>query len=328
LCKLEANLAGKGKILMKFVSFSDRRGPVRVGVLDDASHVIDCKAVDKNFPSSMLELIRAGQAGIQQAQSVLDSAPSKARVSCNEVRLVAPIPRPTKNVFCVGRNYKEHVEEGHRTRGTEIVYPKAPQFFTKAPTAVIGPDETASLDPRVTRMFDYEAELGIIIGSGGVNISEADADDAIFGYTIVNDFTARDLQRHHDQWFKGKSLDRSCAIGPCIVHKSAIANPQDLEIELTVNGEQRQASRTSYMIFSIAKIIRDLSLGMTLEPGDIIATGTPKGVGFAMDPQQFLADGDEVVITIEGIGELRNRVEQVTTIYEKQSSRARRLSVF
>ncbi|MDA0823985.1 MAG: fumarylacetoacetate hydrolase family protein [Proteobacteria bacterium] len=302
---------------MKLVSFSDRRGPVRVGVLDDASHVIDCKAIDHDFPSSMLDLIRAGQAGIEQARKVLQAAPRAARLSLNEVRLLAPIPRPTKNVFCVGRNYKEHVEEGHRTRGTEIVYPVAPQFFTKAPTAVIGPDESASLDPRVTQMFDYEAELGVVIGCGGINISEADADEAIFGYTIVNDFTARDLQRHHDQWFKGKSLDRSCAIGPCIVHKSAIANPQDLGLELTVNGEQRQASRTSYMIFSIAKIIRDLSLGMSLEPGDIIATGTPKGVGFAMDPQQFLADGDEVVINIEGIGELRNRVEQVATIAEK-----------
>ncbi|MFT4561430.1 MAG: 2-keto-4-pentenoate hydratase/2-oxohepta-3-ene-1,7-dioic acid hydratase in catechol pathway [Gammaproteobacteria bacterium] len=302
---------------MKLVSFSDRGGPVRVGVLDDVSNIVDCTAVDKDFPSSMLELICAGADGIGQVKNVLEVAPNSARISQTEVQLVAPIPRPTKNVFCVGRNYKEHVEEGHRTRGTEIVYPQAPQFFTKAPTAVIGPNETASLDPRVTQMFDYEAELGIVIGSGGINIAEADAEEAIFGYTIVNDFTARDLQRHHDQWFKGKSLDRSCAIGPCIVHKSAIGNPQDLGLELTVNGEQRQASRTSYMIFSIAKIIRDLSLGMTLEPGDIIATGTPKGVGFAMDPQRFLADGDEIVIKIEGIGQLRNCVEQVTTISKK-----------
>jgi 2-keto-4-pentenoate hydratase/2-oxohepta-3-ene-1,7-dioic acid hydratase in catechol pathway len=177
---------------------------------------------------------------------------------------------------------------------------------------VIGPDEVVYLDSAVTQKFDYEAELGVVIGIGGKNIPEEKALDAVFGFTIINDFTARDLQRHHDQWFKGKSLDRSCPMGPCIVHRSAIGNPQDLGISLTVNGELRQKSRISNMIFSIPKMIADLSLGMTLEPGEIIATGTPEGIGFAMDPPCFLADGDEVVIEIEGIGQLRNRIEKVS----------------
>jgi 2-keto-4-pentenoate hydratase/2-oxohepta-3-ene-1,7-dioic acid hydratase in catechol pathway len=297
---------------MKFVTFENAAGAQCVGLLDGERSVIDCRAVDPDFAGSMLEFIRAGELGLDRARRINQQAPESARLDLASVQLLAPIPRPTKNVFCVGRNYKNHVDEGHRARGTQAAYPEAPQFFSKAPTAVIGPNAATWHDPKVTQEYDYEAELGVVIGRGGKNISENDALDAIFGYTIINDFTARDLQRQHDQWFKGKSLDRSCAMGPCIVHASAIENPQDLAINLAVNGEQRQASRTSHMIFSIPRIIRDLSLGMTLEPGDIIATGTPQGVGFAMDPPQFLGDGDEVVITIEELGELRNRVEQVS----------------
>jgi len=296
---------------MKFVSFAVGGNLSRLGALDSAGKIVDLSAASTDLPTSLIELIRAGEPALEYIAEALAVAPARARLSPHGVTLTAPIARPAKNVFCVGRNYKEHVDEGHRARGTEVAYPKAPQFFTKAPTAVVGPDEVVYLDPAVTQKFDYEAELGIVIGSGGKNIAEADALDAVFGFTIINDLTARDLQRHHDQWFKGKSLDRSCPMGPCIVHRSAIANPQDLGLQLTVNGELRQKSRTSNMIFSIAKIIADLSLGMTLEPGDIIATGTPQGVGFAMDPPRFLADGDEVVIDIEQIGQLRTRIEEI-----------------
>ncbi len=296
---------------MKFVSFAVSGHTPHVGALDNDGRIVDLCAASVDFPTSMLDLIGEGESACDRAREIINDAPARVRLAPDTVRLMAPIQRPTKNVFCVGRNYKEHVDEGYRARGTEIVYPKAPQFFTKAPTAVVGPDDVVYLDPRVTQKFDYEAELGIVIGSGGKNISEADALDAIFGFTIINDLTARDLQRHHDQWFKGKSLDRSCPMGPCIVHRSAISDPQDLGLQLTVNGELRQQSRTSNMIFSISKIIADLSLGMTLEPGDIIATGTPQGVGFAMEPPCFLADGDEVVIEIEQIGQLRNRIEEV-----------------
>jgi 2-keto-4-pentenoate hydratase/2-oxohepta-3-ene-1,7-dioic acid hydratase in catechol pathway len=297
---------------MKFVSFIATAPEPRVGVVDLADNIVDCAAVDPLFPPTMLDFIKAGESGLARARSILATAPPVTRLRREQVELLAPIPRPAKNIFCVGRNYKEHVEEGYRARGAVVDYPQAPQFFTKAPTAVIGPDQDTEFDAAVTQKFDYEAELGIVIGEGGKNISEVDAPQAIFGYTIVNDFTARDLQRRHDQWFKGKSLDRSCAIGPWIVHASAIPDPQDLAIALHVNGEQRQSSRTSRMIFSIARIIHELSLGMTLEPGDIIATGTPQGVGYAMEPPCFLQDGDEVAIDIENIGRLVNHVRQVT----------------
>jgi 2-keto-4-pentenoate hydratase/2-oxohepta-3-ene-1,7-dioic acid hydratase in catechol pathway len=296
---------------MKFVSYTHANSGVRVGVVDDQLRVVDLAAIGDEAPQTMLDVIRAGDPMVDAARTLLAEAPPEVRMDLGAVNLLAPIPRPAKNVFCVGRNYRAHVEEGYRARGNDVSYPDAPQFFTKAPTSVIGPRDTALVDPSVTSKFDYEAELGIVIGRGGRNIPEGAAAEAIFGYTIVNDFTARDLQRRHDQWFKGKSLDRSCATGPWIVHASAIPNPQDLAISLTVNGEVRQSSRTSQMIFSLARIVRDLSLGMTLEPGDIIATGTPQGVGYAMEPPTFLRGGDTVEITIESIGRLVTGIEEL-----------------
>lgn len=279
--------------------------------MDGRDAVVDLVAAYPDGPATLIDFIAGGDGALAAAREALRDVGAAQRHALDDVCLLAPIPRPRKNVFCVGRNYKAHVEEGYRARGTEVAYPPAPQFFTKAPTAVFGPREMALLDPAVTGKFDYEAELGVVIGAGGRNIAEAAAFDAIFGYTIINDLTARDLQHHHDQWFKGKSLDRSCALGPWIVHASAIGDPQDLAISLSVNGEQRQSSRTSQMIFSIPRIIRDLSLGMTLEPGDIIATGTPQGVGYAMEPPRFLRGGDVIEIDIEQIGRLTTRVEEI-----------------
>ncbi len=296
---------------MRFVSFTAANGGERFGIIDEHDAVVDLVAACPDGPATLIDFIAGGDSALAAARKALSNTDTAARRALDDVYLLAPIPRPRKNVFCVGRNYKAHVEEGYRARGTEVAYPPAPQFFTKAPTAVFGARESALLDPAVTGKFDYEAELGIVIGAGGRKISEAAALDAIFGYTIINDLTARDLQRHHDQWFKGKSLDRSCAMGPWIVHAGAIADPQDLAISLSVNGEQRQSSRTSRMIFSIPRIIRDLSLGMTLEPGDIIATGTPQGVGYAMEPPRFLRGGDVIEIDIEQIGRLTTRVEEI-----------------
>ncbi len=296
---------------MRFVSFTTGHGDERFGVVDEGEAVIDLVAACPGRPATLIDFIAGGDSALAAAREALQDVGSTARHTLADVRLLAPIPRPRKNVFCVGRNYKAHVEEGYRARGADVAYPPAPQFFTKAPTAVFGPRDMALLDPGVTGKFDYEAELGVVIGTGGRSISEAAALDAVFGYTIINDLTARDLQRHHEQWFKGKSLDRSCAVGPWIVHASAISDPQDLAISLSVNGEQRQSSRTSQMIFSIARIIRDLSLGMTLEPGDIIATGTPQGVGYAMEPPRFLRGGDVIEIDVEQIGRLTTRIEEV-----------------
>jgi len=228
-------------------------------------------------------------------------------MSLDDVRLLAPV-RPHKNVFCVGRNYLAHAEEGARARGQELKLPDVPTFFTKAPTAIADPEQTLELDPKLSQQYDWEAELAVIIGTRCRDVSEKEALDVIFGYSCLNDVTARDLQKAHVQWFKGKTLDNTCPIGPWIVAASDIPDPQKLEIALTVNGVEKQHSNTDKMIFSIAKIIESLSAGLTLEPGDVIASGTPEGVGFARTPPEFLNDGDVMEITIQNVGSLKNTV--------------------
>ena len=222
--------------------------------------------------------------------------------------LLAPIPVPRRNVFCVGRNYLDHVKEGDAKRGLQTPVPLHPQFFTKPPSAVIGPGAFIEVEPQVSEQIDYEIELAIVIGRAVRNIPPEQAHQAIFGYTILNDVTARDLQRRHDQWFKGKGLDSFCPTGPWIVTRDAIADPYDMPLELRVNGEIRQSDNTRNMHFKIDRIISELSQGMSLLPGDIIATGTPAGVGYAMTPPQFLKPGDTVECHIGGIGKLQNRV--------------------
>ena len=228
-------------------------------------------------------------------------------IANDEVRLLAPL-RPHKNVFCVGRNYLAHAEEGARARGQELKLPDVPTFFTKAPTAIADPDQALELDPGISSEYDWEAELGVVIGKRCRDVSEKDALGVIFGYTCCNDVTARDLQKAHVQWFKGKTLDQTCPLGPWIVTPDEVGDAQQLEIALTVNGIEKQHSNTKNMIFPISTIIASLSRGMTLEPGDVIATGTPEGVGFARTPPEFLKDGDVMEITIEKIGVLRNTV--------------------
>jgi 2-keto-4-pentenoate hydratase/2-oxohepta-3-ene-1,7-dioic acid hydratase in catechol pathway len=236
-----------------------------------------------------------------------DALETEAAIPLADVQLMPPLD-PVRNVFCVGRNYMGHAEEIARARGTELKLPSVPTFFTKATTAVSAPDSSLHLEPKISREYDYEAELGVIIGTHCKNVPRERALDVVFGYTCINDITARDLQREHVQWFKGKSLDESCPIGPWIVTADEIGDPQDLEIRLRVNGETKQSSNTSHMIFSVADIIASLSLGMTLEAGDIIATGTPDGVGFARTPPEFLQDGDVVEVDIPRIGVLRNAI--------------------
>ncbi|BAS26979.1 fumarylacetoacetate hydrolase family protein [Limnochorda pilosa] len=217
-------------------------------------------------------------------------------------RLVAPIPRPAKNLVCLGRNYRAHAVE----RGEEV--PEVPVFFTKAPTCVIGPGEPIRY-PEATRMLDYEGELAVVIGVGGRQIAKEHALDHVFGYTILNDVTARDLQRRHGQWFRGKSLDTFGPMGPWIVPAAEVPDPQALRIRTWVNGELRQDASTSQMVFSVAETIAWLSDGITLEPGDILSTGTPAGVGESGGDATLLHPGDVVRIEVEGIGTLENRVE-------------------
>jgi len=260
--------------------------------------------------ASMLALIRGGEAALAAVRRLYERRATlkTALVPAASVQLLAPIPVPVRNIFCVGRNYLEHVKEGYAKAGVDLKLPKVPQFFTKATHALNSPQGEVRLDPQVTQLLDYEVELAVIIGRGGRDIRRPQAFDHVFGYSVANDFTARDLQRHHEQWFKGKSLDGTCPLGPCIVERESMGELATLELTLSVNGEERQRARVGQMIFDIPTIIASLSAGMTLEPGDIIATGTPAGVGFAMTPSRALAAGDLVVAGVDRIGELRNRI--------------------
>jgi 2-keto-4-pentenoate hydratase/2-oxohepta-3-ene-1,7-dioic acid hydratase in catechol pathway len=227
-----------------------------------------------------------------------------ALLKSSQAKLLAPIPWPRKNAIMLGINYREHVDEGARARSLEIKYPEWPVFFTKPATSVIGPNGKV-VRHKVTDKLDWEVELAVIIGKKGRNIPKDKAYEYIFGYTVCLDMTARELQRLHGQWFKGKSLDTFCPLGPWIVHKSALSDPQQVRLICRVNGEVMQDGNTRDMIFDIPTIIESLSRGLTLEPGDIISTGTPSGVGFARVPPVYLNPGDKVEGDIEGIGVLQ-----------------------
>jgi 2-keto-4-pentenoate hydratase/2-oxohepta-3-ene-1,7-dioic acid hydratase in catechol pathway len=279
---------------LKFVTYRSPDGPVRPGVLEgDAIRALTTPTLRDYIALAPLERTAALERG--------DLTPLEGVV------LDAPV-RPARNVFCVGRNYLEHAREGARAAGRELKLPAVPTFFTKASTAIAAPDATLHFQADVSAEYDYEAELAVVIGAECKNVSEDEALRAVFGYTALNDLTARDLQRSHGQWFKGKSLDESCPIGPWIVTGEELGDPQSLELRLRRNGITKQQSNTAGMIFSIPRLIAELSKGMTLLPGDVIATGTPEGVGFARTPPEFLADGDVLEVEIERIGILRNRI--------------------
>jgi 2-keto-4-pentenoate hydratase/2-oxohepta-3-ene-1,7-dioic acid hydratase in catechol pathway len=254
----------------------------------------------------MLTLIDGGAATLAQVRSFL--TPDRPAFPIGSVTLLAPIPRVRRNVMCLGLNYVEHAKESAEARGREFKQHQHPVFFTKATHAINGPEAAIPFNAAVSEQIDYEAELAVIIGLGGKNISSANALDHVFGYTCLNDVSARDLQTQHSQFFKGKSLDGACPIGPWIITSDEIPDPQQLNITCRVNDVTKQDSNTRYMIFNIPTIIEILSRGMTLDAGDIIATGTPSGVGFARKPPEFLKPGDIVEVEIEQIGVLRNRV--------------------
>lgn len=279
---------------MRVVSFIDAQGHVRPGILEgETVRVIN--APDLRSYIALSPDRRSGALGSET-------------VALRDVRLDVPV-RPQRNIFCVGRNYLEHAKEGSKALGLDLKLPDVPTFFTKAPTALAAPDATVHLQARVSPQYDFEAELAVVIGTRCKDVTEAQAMDVVFGYTCLNDVTARDLQRAHLQWFKGKSLDDTCPLGPWIVTADEVRDPHALSIGFRLNGEQKQHSSTGSMIFRIPRLIAELSKGMTLEPGDVIATGTPEGVGFARTPPEFLADGDMMEVEIERIGTLRNKVE-------------------
>jgi 2-keto-4-pentenoate hydratase/2-oxohepta-3-ene-1,7-dioic acid hydratase in catechol pathway len=298
---------------MKLATATNLKGSF-VGLLTyDNSHIIPLKQAEETIngsskiPNTILDCIKQGQAFINHLKELIPILQNQKElhIPLYSVELLAPIPTPEKNIFCIGKNYAEHAIE----MGSAADIPEHPMVFTKAPTTVVGHNTPVLSHSEITDQLDYEGELAVIIGKQGRGISREEALDYIFGYTILNDITARDIQDKHKQFFLGKSLDTSCPIGPWIVHHSAIENPNNLNIQTYVNGELRQNSNTSNFIFDIQEIISVLSKGMTLGPGDIIATGTPAGVGKGFKPPKYLKSGDIIKIDIEKIGSLINTIK-------------------
>ncbi|MFV9502987.1 MAG: fumarylacetoacetate hydrolase family protein [Oscillochloridaceae bacterium umkhey_bin13] len=285
---------------MKLVTYR-HDGVERVGALREDA-VVDLSPL----AATMLDLIDGGPALLDQARALV--AEARVTTPLAAVELLAPIPRPRKNIICLGMNYAAHAIESLRAKGLPEKLPEYPVFFSKAPTAVIAPETTVPLMPALSSKRDWEVELTLVIGRGGRNVSKEDALSYIFGYTILNDVSARDLQTNHQQFDFSKSLDGSAPLGPWIVTADEIPDPHALRLQLRLNGETMQDSHTGDMIFDIPTCLATWSSGVTLEPGDLIATGTPSGVGMGMTPQRWLAAGDVMECEIEGIGVLRNPV--------------------
>jgi len=284
---------------MRFLTY-DRAGGARLGLLSGELVIDVAEASGGALPADMLSFIEAGAPALEAASRL----PAAGGKPLADVRLLAPIPRPARNIVCVGLNYAEHASESRITTGL----PEVPVYFTKPPSTVTGPEAAIPWHGELSRRMDWEVELVAVIGRPGKDIPEARALDYVFGYTVGNDVTARDLQARHQQWYKGKGLDGFCPLGPWIVTADEIPDPQTLRLQLRVNGRPKQDARTDDMIFSVAKLIADWSRGMTLEPGDLLMTGTPSGVGFARKPPEYLQPGDVVEAEIEAIGLLRNVV--------------------
>ena len=266
------------------------------------------RAAGVDVPVTLLALIQGGEEAERRVRQLVTGAPSAPSDVDAGIRWHAPIPRPLKNVFCMGLNYLAHARESGAARGKDPKMPTRPVLFTKAPTSVNGPYDEVPVDWNVTTQVDWEVELGVIIGRTGRDIPRADALRYVFGYTVINDLSAREVQIGHMQWFKGKSLDGFCPMGPLVVTADEFGDPQQKRLQTRVNGVSKQDASTSDMIFPVDSIIEWLSKGLTVEAGDIIATGTPEGVGLGRTPPEYLKDGDVVETEVEGVGVLRNRI--------------------
>lgn len=287
---------------MRVATFSIA-GERRVGIVDlDSQSVAPFDIPVEEALSGVLALLRRNGAGMPRTLSPLPLA---------QVELEAPIPLPARNIFCVGKNYYEHAHEfarsGFDSSAGSGAIPQHPIIFSKVPESVVATHASVLIDPSVSTAIDYEAELAVIIGKGGRGISKADAYDHVWGYTIVNDVTARDLQGKYSQWLIGKSQDTFCPMGPWAITKDEF-DLENASVRCFVNDDLRQNSKISLLIFDIPTIISTLSQGITLKPGDIIATGTPVGVGIGFDPPKYLKAGDLVRVEIDGIGTLENRI--------------------
>ena len=292
---------------MRLVTF-EAGGRRRIGVMATDQEILDVVAADPSMPTDMLALIAGWDTLSARLQDAMKQAP---RLPVAELVLKAPLPRPPRNIFCVGKNYHEHAKEfansGFDATAKEVV-PEAPVVFSKPPSAVIGPGEPipSYLDP--TSSVDYEGELAVVIGTGGRGIRRADALSHVFGYTIVNDVTARTLQQKHRQWILGKGIDGFCPMGPAILTADEVPDPTDLRVRTWINDEPRQDAPVADLIFDIPTLIETISAGISLEPGDIVATGTPAGVGIGFSPPKFLQPGDRVRVEVSRIGVLENLV--------------------
>ena len=293
---------------MRLVTFTrEGQGQREVGALAPDGAVLDLGAVDAALKGvTMLDAAGGGAAMLDRLRTAAAKAPKVAGA-----KLCAPIPRPPKNVFCVGKNYHEHAKEFAGSGfdgGAKDVVPPFPVVFSKPHTAIIANGEPilGELDP--TGGLDYEGELAVVIGQGGRGIAKADALKHVFGYTIVNDVTARHLQKRHSQWILGKGLDTFCPMGPAILTADEVPDPTQLMLSTFVNGERRQHATVADLIFDIPTLIEAISAAITLEPGDVIATGTPVGVGIGFSPPKFLQKGDVIRIEVPGIGTLENAV--------------------
>ena len=266
------------------------------------------------LPRCMLAFIEQGPDAIRIANELLNKYhqkwPSGTCLPVDNVKILAPIPRPKKNIFGIGLNYVEHVEESSRTLDTDKALPKEPVIFSKPPTTVIGPGEPIEHNAEITQQLDWEVELAVIIGTRAKNVSRESALGHVFGYSLMIDMSARDCRRS-GQWIYSKGQDTFAPFGPCIVTADEIEDPQNLDLSLTVNKVVKQHSNTRHMLFKVDELIEDISKGITLEPGDIIATGTPEGVGAGREPQEWLWPGDVVEAELQSIGSIRHPVVSV-----------------
>lgn len=302
---------------MKLLTYKIQETEPRLGFIHN-NQVIDMEDFGEisNFPlpNNMLELIDMGFEIIAEIAEMISETPGNSfqeiAYEMEEVILLAPIPKPRKNIIGIGLNYTEHVAESARTLDTSNDLPQQPVIFSKPPTTVTGTNTEILLNPKLTQQLDWEVELAVIIGKKGKYVPAANAMDYVFGYTVINDISARDCRRS-GQWIVSKGQDTFAPMGPYLVTKDEIPNPHNLNLSLKVNGVEKQNSNTQFMLFNINDLIEDLSTVFTLEPGDIIATGTPAGVGAGRNPQEWMWDGDVVEATVERIGTIVNTIKEI-----------------
>jgi 2-keto-4-pentenoate hydratase/2-oxohepta-3-ene-1,7-dioic acid hydratase in catechol pathway len=288
---------------VKLVTF-EHAGRISIGALNGQGQVVDLAAA--GLPGTMVELVAQGEPALARARALVGGA--TGGIPLDEVRLLAPI-RPRNNIMCIGKNYVDHAKEfagsGFDASQKQAV-PSHPIVFTKALSSLVGPGDVIDVSADTTATSDYEGELAVVIGEGGTRIAASDAWSHVYGYTVINDMTVRALQKQHVQFFLGKSAATYCPMGPQIVTRDEVHDITEAWVRTRVNGEERQAAPVSDLIFSIPTLIETISASVVLEPGDVIATGTPAGVGIGFDPPRYVAPGDVIEVTVDGVGTLTN----------------------